>query len=384
VEIIFDNSDGRLPVERKGTVSLKRVMSQKKDEYFLDNKSVTRSDIANLLEGAGMTKSNPYYFVQQGRIQELVKMSSADRLRLLMNVAGTTTYEERRAESLRIMESTDAQMEEVEAIMATIDLRIKDLEKEKVVLDKYNALTAERDSLMHLKYTRALEEAEDKLASLAATAVDVKAWKERSEATQARIAAESEKARVSDALGVAELELAKVQRDITKLTALEEDAKGSVARAKEVVADDQRLMEAAEAELGKVVALVEETEAALRQAEADLVRTTAEEVEAEKTLVEAERERSVAEAKVGVDGQMFDTEKARLAFIHDRIKAMEAGLAANTARLKDAETAKADAAKELKEALKAAEVEVGREARVKAEAEHQADKLAACEAELTT
>jgi hypothetical protein len=165
---------------------------------------------------------------------------------------------------------------------------------------------------------------------------------------------------------------------------LEEDAKGSVARAKEVVADDQRLMEAAEAELGKVVALVEETEAALRQAEADLVRTTAEEVEAEKTLVEAERERSVAEAKVGVDGQMFDTEKARLAFIHDRIKAMEAGLAANTARLKDAETAKADAAKELKEALKAAEVEVGREARVKAEAEHQADKLAACEAELTT
>ena len=37
VEIIFDNSDQRFPIE-KDEVSLKRTIGLKKDEYFLDNK----------------------------------------------------------------------------------------------------------------------------------------------------------------------------------------------------------------------------------------------------------------------------------------------------------------------------------------------------------
>ena len=40
VEVVFDNSDGRLPVER-GEVRLRRSIGMKKDEYYLDKKHIT-------------------------------------------------------------------------------------------------------------------------------------------------------------------------------------------------------------------------------------------------------------------------------------------------------------------------------------------------------
>lgn len=39
VEIIFDNSDGRLPIEKE-EVAIKRAIGMKKDQYFLDKKVV--------------------------------------------------------------------------------------------------------------------------------------------------------------------------------------------------------------------------------------------------------------------------------------------------------------------------------------------------------
>ena len=41
VEIIFDNSDGRLPID-KDEVYLRRVIGSKKDHYFLNKKMVPR------------------------------------------------------------------------------------------------------------------------------------------------------------------------------------------------------------------------------------------------------------------------------------------------------------------------------------------------------
>eukprot|EP00976_Prorocentrum_cordatum_P027300 553489-Prorocentrum_minimum.AAC.2 len=40
VEIVFDNSDNRLPIDRE-TVRLRRSIGLKKDEYFLDRKHIT-------------------------------------------------------------------------------------------------------------------------------------------------------------------------------------------------------------------------------------------------------------------------------------------------------------------------------------------------------
>ena len=40
MEVVFDNSDGRLPVDRS-EVRLRRTVGLKKDEYSLDKKHIT-------------------------------------------------------------------------------------------------------------------------------------------------------------------------------------------------------------------------------------------------------------------------------------------------------------------------------------------------------
>ena len=121
VEIIFDNSDGRLSVDSDEVV-LRRTVGLKKDEFFLNRRRVQKSEVQNLLESAGFSKSNPYYIVQQGKVANLCVMTDKDRLTLLKEIAGTTIYEDRRTESLKIMQDSANKQERIMVIMIIYDI----------------------------------------------------------------------------------------------------------------------------------------------------------------------------------------------------------------------------------------------------------------------
>ena len=70
--------------------------------------SYRKNDVVNLLESAGFSRSNPYYIVQQGKVNGLTMMKDSERLELLKEVAGTRVYDERREESDKIMGESGA------------------------------------------------------------------------------------------------------------------------------------------------------------------------------------------------------------------------------------------------------------------------------------
>ena len=113
VEIIFDNTDGRLSSIDTDEVVIRRTIGLKKDEFFINRKRVQKNEIISLLESAGFSKSNPYYIVQQGKVSHLCLMKDDDRLNLLKEIAGTTVYEERRQESLQIIQEAHAKQEQI-------------------------------------------------------------------------------------------------------------------------------------------------------------------------------------------------------------------------------------------------------------------------------
>ena len=167
VEIIFDNSDNRFPTGRDEVV-LRRTIGVKKDDYSLDKKSANKADVMNLLESAGFSKSNPYYIVPQGRITALTNAKDHERLALLKEVAGTKVYEQRRAESLRIMSETDAKRNKIAELLEYIESRLEELEREKEELKKFQEKDKERRCLEYAMYqtelediTRALDEVEE-------------------------------------------------------------------------------------------------------------------------------------------------------------------------------------------------------------------------------
>ncbi|KAF1988722.1 putative chromosome segregation protein SudA [Aulographum hederae CBS 113979] len=174
VEIIFDNSDERFPTGKPELV-LRRTIGLKKDEYSLDRKNATKTDVMNLLESAGFSRSNPYYIVPQGRVTTLTNMKDGERLNLLKEVAGTQVYEARRTESLKIMEDTNNKRTKIDDLLKYIMERLGELEEEKEELRAYQDKDRERRCLEYTIYNREQIEilrALDQIDERRATGVD--------------------------------------------------------------------------------------------------------------------------------------------------------------------------------------------------------------------
>lgn len=165
VEITFDNSDGRFPTGNNELI-LRRTIGLKKDEYSLDRKNATRSDVMNLLENAGFSRSNPYYIVPQGRVTRITNMKDSERLDLLKSVAGTQAFTAKKEESLRIMTETNNKMSQIDATFEQINDRLKQLEEEQTDLAQYREQEAEKNAIDWVLEQRELEETNKGLQQL--------------------------------------------------------------------------------------------------------------------------------------------------------------------------------------------------------------------------
>lgn len=157
VEIIFDNSDHRFPTGNDELI-LRRTIGLKKDEYSLDRKNATRSDVMNLLETAGFSRSNPYYIVPQGRITRITNMKDPERLDLLKSVAGTQAFTAKKEESQKIMNETNNKMAAIDATFEQINERLAELEEEQEELRNFQEQDAEKRAIEYVLEQRELEE----------------------------------------------------------------------------------------------------------------------------------------------------------------------------------------------------------------------------------
>lgn len=165
VEIIFDNTDNRVPID-KDEIFLRRVIGAKKDQYFLNKKVVPRTEVVNLLESAGFSNSNPYYIVKQGKINQMATAPDAYRLKLLREVAGTRVYDERKEESMNILRETEGKVEKITEFLQTIEERLKTLEEEKEELKEYQKWDKARRTLEYIIHETELRETRRSLEDL--------------------------------------------------------------------------------------------------------------------------------------------------------------------------------------------------------------------------
>ncbi|KAM0840540.1 hypothetical protein ACQ4PT_059592 [Festuca glaucescens] len=146
VEIVFDNSDNRIPVDKE-EVRLRRTVASKKDEYYLDGKHVSKTEVMNLLESAGFSRSNPYYVVQQGKIASLTLMKDSERLDLLKEIGAN-------------------KRKQIDQVVRYLEDRLRELDEEKEELKKYQQLDKQRRSLEYTILDHELNDARNELASM--------------------------------------------------------------------------------------------------------------------------------------------------------------------------------------------------------------------------
>jgi structural maintenance of chromosome 3 (chondroitin sulfate proteoglycan 6) len=150
-------------MENSDEVVLRRTIGHKKDEFFLQRKRATKNEIMSLLEGAGFSKSNPYFIVQQGKVNALCTMSDGERLQLLKEVAGTTVYDEKKEESLAKMEENAASIEKINETLEYMETKLEDLRGEKEELTQYQKLDKSRRAVEYTLYDKELRKAREAL-----------------------------------------------------------------------------------------------------------------------------------------------------------------------------------------------------------------------------
>ena len=115
-----------------------------------------------------MTLCLSYYLSTKFSLQitALTNVKDHERLALLKEVAGTKVYDQRRAESLRIMDETSSKRQKISELLDYIDGRLSELEEEKEELKEYQEKDRERRCLEYALFERELQEVTGALEEL--------------------------------------------------------------------------------------------------------------------------------------------------------------------------------------------------------------------------
>ena len=105
-------------------------------------------------------------YTSHRQITALTNAKDHERLALLKEVAGTKVYEQRRAESLRIMAETDAKRGKIDELLEYIETRLAELEEEKEELKEFQEKDKDRRCLEYALHQRDLEEVTEALENL--------------------------------------------------------------------------------------------------------------------------------------------------------------------------------------------------------------------------
>ena len=247
---------------------IKRSIGLKKDEYFIERKHVSKNEVTSMLETAGLSKANPYNIVPQGKVNAITTQRDTHRLDMLKEIAGVKIFDDRRAESQRIMDETGERQKKIKEMLTYIEQRLTELNAEKDELHQYQVLDKRREIAEYDNYKRELAKAKLEVEKAEAARADDAERAKAAKAAEEEIAHDIDEAgrklaEVSEGLKLTNSEFkartAESKEQRTEVAKLESALKQSEVEEKRRSAD----IEAAEADLAGVDGQLAEIEARL-------------------------------------------------------------------------------------------------------------------------
>ena len=149
--IIFDNSNGWLPVDFSEVALARRAYRDGRNDYLLNSQHVRLKDINELLAQSGLSERT-YTILGQGLVDASLALKADERRRLFEEAAGIGLYRSRREEALRRLETTRRNLDRVLDILAELEPRLKSLERQAIRAQEYAQVQADLRVLLHEWY----------------------------------------------------------------------------------------------------------------------------------------------------------------------------------------------------------------------------------------
>jgi len=140
--LIFDNSDGWLPIDFSEVAITRRAYRDGENEYLLNGQRVRLKDISELLARSGLAERT-YTVIGQGLVDAALALKAEERRRLFEEAAGIGLYRSRREEALRRLDTTRHNLERVQDILAELLPRLRSLERQAKRAQEYDQVRAD-------------------------------------------------------------------------------------------------------------------------------------------------------------------------------------------------------------------------------------------------
>lgn len=134
--IVFDNSDGWLPIDFSEVSIARRAYRDGQNEYLINNQKVRLRDVTELLSKSGLAERT-YTVIGQGLVDVALSLKADERRRLFEEAAGVGLYRDRREQALRRLETTQRNLERAQDILAELKPRLRSLERQAQRAEQY-------------------------------------------------------------------------------------------------------------------------------------------------------------------------------------------------------------------------------------------------------
>jgi chromosome segregation protein len=165
VSLIFDNSDGLLPLDFSEVTITRRVFRSGDGEYYINKAPCRLKDIHDLLLDAGLSRES-MTVISQNKIDEVLNSKPEERRLLFEEAAGIVKYKNRKREALRKLDDTEQNLPRVQDITAEIETQLGPMAESAGRTARYNELAAEQTACQVTLLLHKLTQAEKNLESV--------------------------------------------------------------------------------------------------------------------------------------------------------------------------------------------------------------------------
>lgn len=127
--VVFDNSDGWLPIDFSEVAITRRAYRDGENEYLVNGQRVRLKDVSEILAQSGLAERT-YTIIGQGVVDAALALKPEERRRLFEEAAGIGLHRTRREEALRRLDTTRRNLERVKDILAELQPRLRSLERQ--------------------------------------------------------------------------------------------------------------------------------------------------------------------------------------------------------------------------------------------------------------
>ena len=144
--LIFDNSDGALPIEYSEVTVTRKIFRSGETGYYINKVPCRLKDISELFMDTGIGKDG-YSIIGQGKIDEILSNKSEDRRNVFEEAAGIVKYKTRKQESEKKLEHTKLNLLRINDILTEIEGNLEPLKIQSDKAKKFLNLKQELKSI---------------------------------------------------------------------------------------------------------------------------------------------------------------------------------------------------------------------------------------------